>query len=434
MNNINKVVKNCLCTACGTCESICPKDAITLKENIAGFLYADVNESKCIDCGLCRKSCPSDSDNVILPEDPYHGSCIKSYLAYSTNSHIRQSGQSGGLVTSLLCFLLDKHLIEGAVVNRYNPKNKRTEAFYTESRDEIIKSAGSKYTQSAVVPVILQNKNKKLAAVTLGCQSESINQLKSSGKDVSNLEYNIGLICIGQNSGHLTEKLISQFQLKAEEEEAIFAFRSKDKDVGGWPGRVCVRTSNGVYSLPKEKRLELKTVYESFRCILCYDQMNVYSDVVCGDPWGIKHEGLKSGYTVVVSRTKKGEQLLKDAEKEGYIVLEELPLEDVYKGQTLDIRQVTKVTTAKKVCAEEGWVYPYPETELFERKGDIKVDSKIKERLLYSRLYYQSTSKEMEQKLSSERHKKSIEDRKKMKKTSRLKSFIIKIKRILRIK
>ena len=46
------------CSGCTACYSICPKKAITMKEDEEGFLYPSINKSKCINCGLCEKVCP----------------------------------------------------------------------------------------------------------------------------------------------------------------------------------------------------------------------------------------------------------------------------------------------------------------------------------------------------------------------------------------
>lgn len=50
------------CCGCTACESICPKDAITMQPDPLGFLYPIVDESRCIDCGQCEKVC-SFNDN-----------------------------------------------------------------------------------------------------------------------------------------------------------------------------------------------------------------------------------------------------------------------------------------------------------------------------------------------------------------------------------
>lgn len=58
MNNITPVSDALMCSACGACKAICPKDAIVFKYSSIGRKYATVNTS-CINCGLCVKVCPS---------------------------------------------------------------------------------------------------------------------------------------------------------------------------------------------------------------------------------------------------------------------------------------------------------------------------------------------------------------------------------------
>ena len=41
------------CLGLGSCATVCPQDAITVKNGVAS-----VNRSKCVGCGLCAKACP----------------------------------------------------------------------------------------------------------------------------------------------------------------------------------------------------------------------------------------------------------------------------------------------------------------------------------------------------------------------------------------
>lgn len=43
------------CVACGCCEKVCPKDAIT----ILWGTMAQVDPEACIGCGKCAKACPA---------------------------------------------------------------------------------------------------------------------------------------------------------------------------------------------------------------------------------------------------------------------------------------------------------------------------------------------------------------------------------------
>ena len=44
------------CIGCGTCVSICPKEAITIQDDLA-----TINKDLCVECGACSNNCPVDA-------------------------------------------------------------------------------------------------------------------------------------------------------------------------------------------------------------------------------------------------------------------------------------------------------------------------------------------------------------------------------------
>ena len=56
---IAQVVKDGLCTGCGTCIALCPEEAIELRiDENKGLYIPELNEEKCNNCGTCYKVCP----------------------------------------------------------------------------------------------------------------------------------------------------------------------------------------------------------------------------------------------------------------------------------------------------------------------------------------------------------------------------------------
>ncbi len=49
------VVNRKLCVACGSCQKVCPMEAILVYKG----LYAKTDEARCIGCGRCVKECPA---------------------------------------------------------------------------------------------------------------------------------------------------------------------------------------------------------------------------------------------------------------------------------------------------------------------------------------------------------------------------------------
>lgn len=46
------------CCGCTACYSVCPTNAISMKEDREGFLYAVIDQNKCVNCGACKAVCP----------------------------------------------------------------------------------------------------------------------------------------------------------------------------------------------------------------------------------------------------------------------------------------------------------------------------------------------------------------------------------------
>ena len=390
MRNIQEVSDNALCTACGACCGICPTQVISMETNAAGYLLATVEVSGCIDCGMCYDICPSNPENTpgMDKNDIFHGKYLRGYIGHATDKEIRQKSQSGGIVTALLCYMLDKQLVEGAVVNNINTNTNRPQAVFAKTKKEIIKGQGSYYSQSAVVKTILENKDKKLAAVVLGCQSESLKNINNKNPKIKLPAYNIGLFCAGQHSGKFIDELIVKSGCNKND---VTDFRFRDKDAGGWPGNIKIYTENESYVMNQKVRHELKKVYENYRCLLCFDQMNIFSDVCVGDPWGIERNDNKEGNTVIIARTQKGKKLIEDAEIDGVISTEELSVKKIIEGQTVDGRLKTQYFTAKEVSKKNGYIHPYNEKS-FEGISHVKPtlikNQEIKRRLRYSRMIY----------------------------------------------
>ncbi len=412
--NIQFITDNALCTACGACCGVCPTKAILMEANVAGYLVANIDFSKCIYCGMCYNICPSVAGNILdLNEcDIFHGMYLDGFVGHAVDKEIRQKAQSGGIVTALLCFLLEKELIDGAIVNKFNETTKRPEAVYEDTKEQIIQSSGSYYTQSSVVKEILNNQDKRTAAVVLGCQAGSLNLIKKKYPKFVLPEFTIGLICAGQYSGKYIDELIGESRCNIKD---VMKFRFRDKDAGGWPGDIKIYSTEKDYILNKKKRHVLKSVYEVYRCLLCFDQMNIFSDITVGDPWGINNKLDKEGNSVIIARTEKGKALIEEAQKNGVISVERLDVGKIIQGQTVDNRLKTQFFTAKDICNEKGLLIPFDEkifnNILYEKPTNKKI-YEIKRRLEYSRKVFLEEDKKEYCRLVANKKKKIKKEQK----------------------
>lgn len=402
-DNIQHIIDNGLCNGCGGCSGICSVNAISIKTNIAGYLTANIDLDKCINCKKCYGICPNVKENTPRFEnkDIFHGKCIEGYVGYATDEEIRKKSQSGGIVTALLCYLLNKNAIDGAIVNRFSEQTKRPEVIYEDSKNGIIASSGSYYSQSSVVSEILKHQDKITAAVILGCQGECINLIRKRAPKTVLPKYLIGLICAGQYSGNYIDQLIKETRCNRDE---VLEFRFRDKKAGGWPGNITIETESKNYVMNKKIRHILKPVYEVYRCLFCFDQMNIFTDITVGDPWGITNKCGKEGVSVIIARTEKGKALIENAYKDGVINVEKLSVNDIMKGQTVDSRLKTQFFTSMSLAKEKGYAVPY-ELEHFKhipyQKATKEKYNLIESRLNFSRQIYMENDTEEYKKLET---------------------------------
>src|SRR4030042_3575425 len=104
------------CGKCGGCVSFCSADNLgALDVGPDGTpIFAD--EEKCLRCGICYMICPNiyELDDELKKKtnwEPPIGQVKDLTSARTTNLLIAQQCTDGGVVTSLLTYLMDNHLI-----------------------------------------------------------------------------------------------------------------------------------------------------------------------------------------------------------------------------------------------------------------------------------------------------------------------------------
>jgi coenzyme F420 hydrogenase subunit beta len=208
---IAQVVKDELCTGCGTCVALCPEEAIkrTINEK-KGINVPELNEEKCNHCGICYEVCPGhevDFKQLNLeifgkgPEDVLIGNYLNCYTGYATDYDIRYNSASGGLVTQLLVFALEEGVIDGALVTRMKKDNPlEPEPFIARSKEEIIEASKSKYCPvpaNIVLKEILESEDgKRFAVVGLPCHIHGIRKAELINKKLkAKIVLHFGLFC-----------------------------------------------------------------------------------------------------------------------------------------------------------------------------------------------------------------------------------------------
>jgi len=334
-----EVVESGLCLGCGTCESVCPTDAINLEINEKGFYIPSIDEKKCINCGLCVRVCPGLGIDVNkmnhrvfnkVPKDAWLGNFLNTYIGYATDKNIRYNASSGGIITALASYAVEKGIVDGVIVTRLG-KDGLPHPVITSDVTEILNSAGSKYAPVPVNTLLRQivRNDKKYLFVGLPCHIHGILKAEKYFPQLKEkIWLKIGLFCGGTASLLGTEFVLWLYGLNNDVEE-VLKYRGD-----GWPGVFSAKTKKGEY-----KKIPYTEYYPYFgayyinpRCRLCMDHTAEFADISVGDPW---LPGFKDplGSSIIISRTKTGEALLQMAKKDGVIDFREIPAEDVFESQ-----------------------------------------------------------------------------------------------------
>lgn len=318
---LESVVERELCTRCGCCVGVCPQECISLDEY-------PVRGEACITCGLCAAICAGTgidlrktADNLftgLYNEDV--GRFTATYTGYSTDDTIREKATSGGVVTSLLTCLLEEGYIDGALVVSFDEEPWKTKYVLATTKEDIIKSAQTKY-QVTPLDVPLKDVNlEKIAVVGLPCVIHGFRNIQEH-TNIGQKAVLIGLFCWVNMEREATEFLLNLLNVSPDNVESI-EYRS-----GDYLGEFKVHLKDGSSKfLEKECYNVLPLLFAPKRCVYCPDFTNELADISVGDAKFLQSE---KGHTFIITRSERGEELLKTCVDKKYIRTEKCNIEEI---------------------------------------------------------------------------------------------------------
>ncbi|MBN2097990.1 MAG: Coenzyme F420 hydrogenase/dehydrogenase, beta subunit C-terminal domain [Dehalococcoidia bacterium] len=344
-STIEPVVRAGLCTGCGTCVGICPKDAVHMVMDRRKGLYVPaLDRDKCNECGLCLDACPGpavDFRGLNLdvfskePEDNVLGNYLNCYIGHAADHDTRYGSASGGLVTALLAFALEEGIIDGALVTRMNrDRPLEPEPFIARTREEIVSASGSKYCPvpaNIALRHILREEGR-FAVVGLPCHLHGVRKAEVTNKALKRkIVLHLGLLCGHSDTFMETQFILKQHGIRPEDVVGL-NYRGS-----GWPGSMNVRLSSGAARLiPYEDYINLHALrfFTPMRCHSCVDQISGLSDISFMDAWlpeVIAQD--KVGTSIIVSRSPASEMLCRSAGLKAAVELEPVGSDAVLRSQ-----------------------------------------------------------------------------------------------------
>lgn len=300
-----EVIDQGRCNFCGACLAVCTANdvnALCVRENIPQYIEDPEIVKKCLECGICYLVCGQTEDLEGAIGERYGtdfplGSYKYLTIAKTTDQKIHVIAQDGGVVTSILKYLFQHHLIDGAVVNKPNANWKSTPEIII-SVDELFETVGTRYNAIPAVQELgnyrlIENKeNPRLAFVGTPCQIQPIRKMQvMNAKPGVFVKYAIGLFCMENfdYEGLMREKLAGELRINLADISKLNIKKN-----------FFVHTKDG-----QQIEIPLKDLQHLVRknCHYCIDFTNICADISVG---GI---GAPAGYSTVLVRTDVGQKL-----------------------------------------------------------------------------------------------------------------------------
>jgi len=352
----DEVILRELCGKCGGCVSFCSADELHALEMGADGLPRYADEDKCLACGICYIICPltTDLDTEVQTKFEWAapiGPVQAITSARATDAAIRKEATDGGVVTALLAYLLDKHLVDGAIVSRKTTPFSR-EPMIATTREELITAAGSHFagsshleelgdsytTYSPTVATVRGLRGRPLrhvAMVGTPCQIKTVRKMQCLGILPAHIiSFTVGLLCMENFSFHGTarEKLESRLGTSLDDIEKL---NIKDDVI------ISLKDGTTIH-------MPFEDVEEMARpaCLACLEFANDFADISVG---GL---GSPDGYTTVLIRTERASKAFSEALRQGYI--ETRPFKNASELSSEKTKMMAKVVAFARQKRERG--------------------------------------------------------------------------------
>lgn len=330
-------MKSHLCNRCGSCVGL-SDGAIVFKNKtgsyqpkITGTIDDKLADKLWLACAGKDFSFPFYNkaiygDNVTFHE--YTGVYKNIYIGHANDEIVRRNSASGGIISQILIWLLEKKKIDGAVVLGMSKKEPwLTEPFIATTKEEILEAAQSKYIISSVNEILpdMENFKGKLAYVGLPGQIQSIRKLQvAKDPSVQNIKYILGPFY--GNTLHFSsiKSFLRTYKVNDYTTITKLYFR-----YGEWPGNMRVEFNNGkVIELPKFHANYLIPFHILKNSLLCTDLSNEFTDISGGDAWAPVYEERGKGFSMVLSRSEKGQEIINEMIIDGTLTLNTIDIDE----------------------------------------------------------------------------------------------------------
>lgn len=350
-----------LCSGCGACAAVAPGCIEMGLEG--GFLRPavkarpDTKHEKTI-AALCP-GLNAERPRGDASAHPLWGPYINVWTGHATDESLRHHASSGGVLSAVLIHLLERAEVDYvAQVAASDVSPLHNAVRDSVGADQVYAAAGSRYAPSAPLAGLHERMNRpgRFAFVGKPCDVSALRAWQRREPRLrEKVPYLISFFCAGIPNQEGTDDILRRLGVRSAE---VTAFRYRGD---GWPGRAAARTRSGRLAgmSYQESWGDILSKRLQFRCKICPDGSGGSADFVCADAWyggeaGYPDFSEADGRSLVVSRTRKGDCAVRDAQAHGRIDLTPCAVGEIAKMQPAQARRNSLVLSRLAAMALLG--------------------------------------------------------------------------------
>lgn len=354
-NKLQKVIDNGYCIGCGACSFI--DKNIKIERNQFGIMqanYVDVPHTKASEvCPFAAK----DNETVIgerlykeVPGIKFEkrlGYYAGLYAGHINNDELRINTSSGGVLTSLLLYLIENKIIDGVIHVKANKQEVDLFDYaLSTNANEIMDRAKSRYYHvsfSEMRDLLMSDEfDGQYVFVGVPCYIKSVRLLCDEiPKLKENIKYFFGIFCGHMKSSALGELFAWQKGITPEKLSAV-DFRVKNLTGLASQYSVSVQEYEKMPILEQSYKLYGSDwglgFFKPKACDWCDDVSGELADITFGDAWLDEYTGDSLGTNIIIVRDQKLHDILLSECLLKKITLEILSEEQIIESQSGNYR------------------------------------------------------------------------------------------------
>jgi len=281
------------------------------------------------DVEFCKLYCPASAKlNYGNWNKGLWGHVESAYYGFSNNEDVRYRASSGGALTAISSYLLDKHIVDGVIHSVSDTEHPwRTKTVCSKTVFELEETCGSRYAQSSPLKDILNltRENGKYAFIGKPCDVLALKRFVNDNQELKDkIICCLTFFCAGVPSEAANIKLIETLGFTTVNCKKL-SYRGN-----GWPGFATVVGKDGTENKMDYNSSWGKILGRDIRriCRFCMVGTGEVSDVVCGDAWYLGEDGYPDfsehdGRNIILSRTVTGKTIVEKSIDAGYLCVKE---------------------------------------------------------------------------------------------------------------